>query len=567
MKKWIVALAVLLAFGTAAPAAALTGQSPQDTVKMVIQPQYSYAFPFSEGLAAVAVDDKIGFIDRNGNFVIRPAFDGRQASATENGLYMFREGRALFRDNGKYGYLDKRGKIVIEAKYDRAFPFQQGLAAVVKDGKLGYIDRNGNTVIPHVYHYDPLETENPSFQDGLAKVATKSGNTILYGFIDTTGKEAIPPREWLVEPFSDGLALVRDSSGGKLELYYIDTAGKKVLDLTGRYSRAYGFYSGMARVEKDGKIGYINKNGREIVSPSYTYALNFSEERALAKIDNAYVLIDRNGKESERLAYSYIEKFGNGLAMVESVTWDFSAGKLKQERKTGYIDPAGKEVIPPQFDKGQGFSEGLAAVQIDGLWGYIAKPGLEQPSDWAKAELAEAAALGLIPQGMDQGFRNAMTRAEFAGLAVHLLTVAWDKPVDDMLKERGAAVDPHAFRDTRDETVLAAHALGIISGRGNGIFDPEGAINRQEAALMLAQTANLLGVQPGGKTETFADADEIAPWAREAVTAVSAIFDPFKEVPVMTSTGNGRFSPKSAYEKQQALITVKRLYQAKRSGD
>jgi WG containing repeat len=32
---------------------------------------------------------------------------------------------------------------------------------------------------------------------------------------------------------------------------------------------------------------------------------------------------------------------------------------------------SGKTVIPPQFDLAYGFSEGLAAVQIDKKWGYI----------------------------------------------------------------------------------------------------------------------------------------------------------------------------------------------------
>jgi len=147
----------------------------------------------------------------------------------------------------------------VEAAYDRAFPFSEGLAAVVRGDRLGYIDRNGNVVIPLRYHYDPRETENPSFQNGLAKVAVKSGNAVLYGFIDKDGREAIPPQDWYVEPFSDGLALVRDSSGGRISWFFIDPSGEKKLLLDTRYDRVYSFYSGLARVEKDGKIGYIDK--------------------------------------------------------------------------------------------------------------------------------------------------------------------------------------------------------------------------------------------------------------------------------------------------------------------
>lgn len=568
MNRWKFALALLLCLFMATPVAAETGgKGPSDATAtegpvFVIEPRFSHAFPFREGLAAVVTDGKIGFIDRNGTVVIAPAFEDRQATAAESGLYVFSEGLALIRENGKYGYIDKKGTIIIEPKYDRAFPFRQGLAAVVTGDRVGYVDRTGRMAIPQQYHFDPLLTGDPSFFDGRAKVVKKSGSAVTQGFIDKTGREVIPLQAWSVEPFSDGLALVRDDTGDKRELYYIDPDGNRKVELGDRYSQAHRFYSGMARVERDGRIGYINRNGREIIAPSYTYALNFSEERALAKIGTDFVLIDKSGGASEPLAYNYVEKFSDGLAMVVRTELTFADGKIVRESKTGYIDYAGKAVIAPRFEKGQGFSEGLAAVRVDGLWGYIAKPSAALPSTWAQAELAEAAVLGLIPEGLDGHYREPAKRADFAKLAVHLLTKARGQSVDELLRDRQVTVDRSAFRDTRDETVLAAHALGIISGRGNGIFDPEGAINRQEAALMLAQTARLLDLQPTGEPIRFADEGDIAPWAADAVKTVSAVFDPVKEAAVMTGVGNGRFAPRATYENQQALITMKRLYQA-----
>lgn len=566
MKQWISVLTLLLCLFAATPVAAETGKeelsAATDDPIHVIEPQYDHAFPFSEGLAAVVVDGKIGFIDRNGTMVIEPVFDGRQATSAESGLYVFAGDRALIRDKGKYGFIDKKGTVIIEPQYDRAFPFREGLAAVVTGDKVGYIDRSGNEVIAQRYHYDPQLTGDPSFYDGRAKVVKRSDGNVIQGFIDKTGREVISLQAWSVEPFSDGLALIRDDSGDKRELYYIDPDGNRQVQLDDRYSRAYRFYSGMARVERGGKIGYINKHGREVVAPSYAYALNFSEERALAKIGADFVLIDKSGQASEPFQYSYVEKFTDGLAMVERTALEFIDGKMIREKKIGYIDPAGREVIAPQFEKGQGFTEGLAAVRVDGLWGYIAKPAAEQPSPWARAELGEAAVLGLIPPGMDHGYRNPATRSDFAKLAVHLLTKAHDKTIDELLQEQEAAIDRNAFRDTRDETVLAAHALGIISGRGGGIFDPAGAINRQEAALMLAKTAELLNVQTSGEPIVFADEQDVAPWARDAVKTVSAIIDPVQEAAVMSGVEGQRFAPRETYENQQALVTMKRLFQA-----
>ena len=55
--------------------------------------------------------------------------------------------------------------------------------------------------------------------------------------------------------------------------------------------------------------------------------------------------------------------FSEGLVCVE------------QNDKFGYMDKAGKQVIPPRYDDAQPFSEGLAAVMIEGKYGYIDRSG------------------------------------------------------------------------------------------------------------------------------------------------------------------------------------------------
>ena len=69
-------------------------------------------------------------------------------------------------------------------------------------------------------------------------------------------------------------------------------------------------------MKKDGKWGYIDKTGKEVVPCQYDNALGFSD----------------------------------GLAVVE------------KGGKCGYIDKTGKEVIPCKYDVESDFSDGLAAV-------------------------------------------------------------------------------------------------------------------------------------------------------------------------------------------------------------
>ena len=47
-----------------------------ETGKLVILAQFDEAHSFSQGLAAVKVGSKWGFIDKSGKFVIQPQFDG-----------------------------------------------------------------------------------------------------------------------------------------------------------------------------------------------------------------------------------------------------------------------------------------------------------------------------------------------------------------------------------------------------------------------------------------------------------------------------------------------------------
>ena len=78
------------------------------TGKVVISPKYSYVYPFSEGLAAVAVDkrgDQWGFIDKSGTLVI---------PATFNWASSFKDGLAPANRTSPCGFVDRSGAFVLK---------------------------------------------------------------------------------------------------------------------------------------------------------------------------------------------------------------------------------------------------------------------------------------------------------------------------------------------------------------------------------------------------------------------------------------------------------------------
>lgn len=105
---------------------------------IVIKPIFDGLASFKDGLARVEINRQWGFIDTNGNFSIEPKFDGAGD---------FNDGLAKVRLNRKWGFIDKAGNFIIEPKFDGAEDFDDGRAIVEINGKWGAIDKNGKFVI------------------------------------------------------------------------------------------------------------------------------------------------------------------------------------------------------------------------------------------------------------------------------------------------------------------------------------------------------------------------------------------------------------------------------------
>jgi len=111
----------------------------------------------------------------------------------------------------------------------------------------------------------------------------------------------------------------------------------------------------------------------------------------------------------------------------------------------------------------------------------------------------------------------------------------------------------YSFKDTSDRYITAAYALGIVIGKGDGIFDPNSFINRQEAAKMLSISAQIAGVTNSGTPIEFADSGIFESWAGGYVDFVSA-------TGIMIGVEDNNFDPYGYYTLQQAIITMQRIY-------
>lgn len=181
----------------------------------------------------------------------------------------------------------------------------------------------------------------------------------------------------------------------------------------------------------------------------------------------------------------------------------------------------------------------------------------DTPSSWAQDEVWEAICKGLVPNDLQAKYRDSMTREEFCRLMVSLLEKASGQSIGDYLAAKGLEAKA-PFTDTGSADVAAAYALGIVDGVTETSFDPNGTIQRQQAAAMLARTAKVLGLT-AGSGESFADEGQFASWAREGIAFASGLTDPVAGVKVMNGVDNGCFAPKGPYNRQQAILTALRL--------
>jgi hypothetical protein len=290
---------------------------------------------------------KHGYINQEGELVIPITLEGTY-------VLNFSEERAKFAEPVKpvparIPYLDKNGKLRIS-----------------QEVKWGFIDMSGAVVVA------PQFDAAGDFHEGLAPVAFDTDRTShncsdcdlnqRWGFIDKQGKMVIQPHYHAVRPFSEGPAAVEDDDG---KWGYINTKGDVVIPL--RLDMARGFHEGVAAAAINKLAGYIDKQGSFVVKPQFTVVGDFSGGLAAVRVGGKMglmILGPAGGK------WAFIRKNGSKRIRLPKDTenaHDFSEGlaAIEVDGHCGYIDTAGAIAIPVEFSLCGDFSEGMADVGKD----------------------------------------------------------------------------------------------------------------------------------------------------------------------------------------------------------
>lgn len=185
-------------------------------------------------------------------------------------------------------------------------------------------------------------------------------------------------------------------------------------------------------------------------------------------------------------------------------------------------------------------------------------------STWASDEIQQALELGIVPVDyLPNDYRTPISRAQFRCIAMNYIALQENCGLEvfkDLVGMYKAEKDTDGaikvvFSDGSQDDSLAYY-LNLVEGRGDGRFDPDGNISRQEAAVMLTRAYQVYGGNAGIEHEDlkYIDSCKIAPWARESVSVLTAWN-------IMNGLDDNTFSPNGQYSIEQCIVTFLRLYE------
>jgi hypothetical protein len=374
----------------------------------LVEPKFQQVDPLSDGLARVTVNDKVGFIDRMGNFAIEPVFNkawgfrpgfGR-TSAERDGIFgvIDRAGSWVFQTNyqqvhfaiafgrernsetvfgwdfktaDRWGLLDLDGHVVLDADFDQSIRHcadgrlvayknkewlyfkEDGTPLQPPDGRL--VDASCGSVPPYTLkigdkfglvdaHSSPL---TPVHFDAVAWAGPEAKNVKIDGKWGRIGRDG----RWLLEPKFDYL-----SSG--VDIFVASIDGKRgFLRSDGTWLIEPKFDAARRRVDDtafvtvSGATGVLRLTDQSWVVPPRSGVMCDIGNAIMSQTDGERVILSRAGETWIDIG---AERVGTSL--------DFGLLTFLKNGKWGLVDTAGQVMVEPQFDDPVYFMPSLRGV-------------------------------------------------------------------------------------------------------------------------------------------------------------------------------------------------------------
>lgn len=341
------------------------------TQELAIRPQYDQVGHFHESLAPVRIGDRWGFIDRDGRTVVPFEFSGIRRG---------RDGRFGVQKGGKWGFVNSSGEMVIAPQYDDVGSFKDGVAPALKNGRWGFVTPLGDIETPFLFDavgprqglVFPAMGGVSRIEPGAWRIMFASPGLQPVAINGPLGEQDVSLRVWFrtgsqnatrVSGFSENIA-VASVDNGQAQVEYYEGPGALVRGGSdGIFQSIRRNSEGWAAATRDGQSwGYIDEAGKFWDPGSLQGAREFSMGVAPVKSSGKWGYMTKQRRYALRPTYDRAYSFHEGYAT------------MRIGEKRGFLKITNGrigEYVSPQYEDVFRFQEGLAPVKMNGKWGFL----------------------------------------------------------------------------------------------------------------------------------------------------------------------------------------------------
>lgn len=323
-----------------------------------------------------------GVVDNDGTVYIPVEYDQ---------IEFEKEGRE-YKDNiykckkkEKWGLVSSTNGILLPCEYSSLEG--NGIWRTCKSGKYGYVQLNGTssitTLIPCIY-----ESLGKYSADSYIRATLKGKK----GMIDSQNKIIIPFKYSKVgNPChtSNGYSIIWVEKDGKLGIYnddgkelqpceidkaYILTENNSIeLSYTDCPSTDYIY------IVRNGLTGLISGSTFETIIPCmYEYLSPIKTSKAFYKANGKWGIIDANNKTIQLAIYDNVEIDGSTLSEQKMPSMAFQSNMyVRNNGKVGMLKANGEDFIPVKYDSLGMYSDNMLVAKVGDKYGFLNEEGKE----------------------------------------------------------------------------------------------------------------------------------------------------------------------------------------------
>lgn len=351
---------------------------------------YSNIGDYNNGLYVVRKDNDeegtyaYGVVNEGGTVYIPVEYD-RIEFTNEYGAY--EDNVYKCEKNGKWGLVSSTNGTLLPCEYSSLSNKGNGIWRTCKSGKYGYIQLNRlssiTTLIPCIY-----ESLGDYSSDSYIHATLKGKK----GMIDSKNKIIIPFEYSNVgNPChtSNGYSIIWVEKDGKLGIYNDDGKELQPCDIDKayiltEYNSIELSYTDCPSTDyiyivHNGLTGLISGSTFETIIPCmYEYLSPIKKSKAFYKANGKWGIIDTNNKTIQLAIYDNVEIDGSTLSEQKMPSMAFQSNMyVRNNGKVGMLKANGEDFIPVKYDSLGMYSDNMLVAKVGDKYGFLNEEGKE----------------------------------------------------------------------------------------------------------------------------------------------------------------------------------------------